>query len=345
MRGKGREVSEGRRNRINSNTSKYDQHDAAWIYTSVYVCQIIAIEVHTSNMLWVYRGFPTRTQYLYYISCLRYTILVGNPQYTSVYVCQIIATEVHTSNMLWVYRGFPTRTQYLYYISCLRYTIVVGNPRYTSVYVCQIIATEVHTSNMLWVYTSVSVKSTTAVHTSNKMWGYTSVYVCQINNSSTYQQQDVGIYKCVCLSNQQQQYIPATCCGDIYKCVCLSNQQQKYIPATCCGDIQVCMSVKSQQYNNTGFFSKGESFDKGSVFKLSIANSAVGNLFSNDCEGRRRQCQSRWYIQVCIMKGQGTLKGQHWLHSHRGQTWVQGHLNIQQSNSLAKGTDTAGQKF
>ena len=25
------------------------------------------------------RGFPTRMVYLYYISCLRYTILVGNP--------------------------------------------------------------------------------------------------------------------------------------------------------------------------------------------------------------------------------------------------------------------------
>ena len=29
----------------------------------------------------IYRGFPTRMVYLYYISCLRYTILVGNPQY------------------------------------------------------------------------------------------------------------------------------------------------------------------------------------------------------------------------------------------------------------------------
>ena len=28
-----------------------------------------------------YRGFPTRMVYLHYISCLRYTILVGNPQY------------------------------------------------------------------------------------------------------------------------------------------------------------------------------------------------------------------------------------------------------------------------
>ena len=27
----------------------------------------------------VYRGFPTRKVCLYYISCLRYTVLVGNP--------------------------------------------------------------------------------------------------------------------------------------------------------------------------------------------------------------------------------------------------------------------------
>ena len=28
----------------------------------------------------IYRGFPTRMEYFYYISCLRYTILVGNPR-------------------------------------------------------------------------------------------------------------------------------------------------------------------------------------------------------------------------------------------------------------------------
>ena len=28
-----------------------------------------------------YGGFPTRMVYLYCISCLRYTVLVGNPQY------------------------------------------------------------------------------------------------------------------------------------------------------------------------------------------------------------------------------------------------------------------------
>ena len=32
------------------------------------------------------RGFPTRMVYLYYISCLRYTILVGNPRKLNVSV-------------------------------------------------------------------------------------------------------------------------------------------------------------------------------------------------------------------------------------------------------------------
>ena len=30
---------------------------------------------------WIYWGFPTRMVYLYCMSCLRYTILVGNPWY------------------------------------------------------------------------------------------------------------------------------------------------------------------------------------------------------------------------------------------------------------------------
>ena len=29
----------------------------------------------------IFRGFPTRMVYLYYLSCLRYTILVGNPRF------------------------------------------------------------------------------------------------------------------------------------------------------------------------------------------------------------------------------------------------------------------------
>ena len=36
-------------------------------------------------MKWIVWGFPTRMVCLYYISCLRYTILVGNPWYRSLY--------------------------------------------------------------------------------------------------------------------------------------------------------------------------------------------------------------------------------------------------------------------
>ena len=32
------------------------------------------------NVLTKFRGFPTRMVYLYFLSCLRYTILVGNPR-------------------------------------------------------------------------------------------------------------------------------------------------------------------------------------------------------------------------------------------------------------------------
>ena len=37
--------------------------------------------VMKDHMKGSYRGFPTRMVYLHYISYLRYTILVGNPQY------------------------------------------------------------------------------------------------------------------------------------------------------------------------------------------------------------------------------------------------------------------------
>ena len=45
--------------------------------------------VWTHDVLSVlYRGFPTRMVNLYYISCLRYTIVVGNPRYARVsYFC------------------------------------------------------------------------------------------------------------------------------------------------------------------------------------------------------------------------------------------------------------------
>ena len=40
----------------------------------------------------IYRGFPTRMVYLYYISCLRYTILVGNPRYMGM-VCLMVPDQ------------------------------------------------------------------------------------------------------------------------------------------------------------------------------------------------------------------------------------------------------------
>ena len=41
-----------------------------------------------------YRGFPTRMVYLYFISCFRYTILVGNPWYLSDISCCSVRHEV-----------------------------------------------------------------------------------------------------------------------------------------------------------------------------------------------------------------------------------------------------------
>ena len=36
-----------------------------------------------------YRGFPTTVAYFYCISCLRYTILVGNPRYVQFIKCLV----------------------------------------------------------------------------------------------------------------------------------------------------------------------------------------------------------------------------------------------------------------
>ena len=43
------------------------------------------------------RGFPTRMVYLYYISCLRYTILVGNPRSAVIIIVSIKTTNVETT--------------------------------------------------------------------------------------------------------------------------------------------------------------------------------------------------------------------------------------------------------
>ena len=48
-----------------------DQKTFACLRT--YTAQFLA------NLVWRIRGFPTRMVYVYYISCLRCTILVGNP--------------------------------------------------------------------------------------------------------------------------------------------------------------------------------------------------------------------------------------------------------------------------
>ena len=42
-----------------------------------------------------YRGFPTRMVYLHYISCLRYTILAGNPQYAQTHTVVHLFTGSH----------------------------------------------------------------------------------------------------------------------------------------------------------------------------------------------------------------------------------------------------------
>ena len=71
-------------------------HTHAHVHTHLYVCSELK-HTHTHNTQYThtnthihippplplsdtYRGFLTRMVYLYYISCLRYTILVGNPQ-------------------------------------------------------------------------------------------------------------------------------------------------------------------------------------------------------------------------------------------------------------------------
>ena len=46
-----------------------------------------------------YRGFPTRMVYLYYILCLRYTILVGNPWY--MHMLPYARAHMHSKHMCW----------------------------------------------------------------------------------------------------------------------------------------------------------------------------------------------------------------------------------------------------
>ena len=65
-------------------------------------------------------------EYLYYISCLRYTILVGNPRLLSCLRYTILVGNPWLLSCLryTILVGNP------WLLSCLRYTILVGNPRY-----------------------------------------------------------------------------------------------------------------------------------------------------------------------------------------------------------------------
>ena len=51
----------------------------------VYVCEyeyvLTCVHAYLEACGHAYQGFPVRKVYLHYISCLRYTILVGNPRY------------------------------------------------------------------------------------------------------------------------------------------------------------------------------------------------------------------------------------------------------------------------
>ena len=72
-----------------------------------------------------YRGFPTRMVYLYYISCLRYTILVGNPRYDlllnlmSIFVCVVFLQDGYSQQCVsWVLNSSLIARAFLYYFCC-----------------------------------------------------------------------------------------------------------------------------------------------------------------------------------------------------------------------------------
>ena len=72
-------------------------YDQIWLTAAIYTY----IHIHTH----IYRGFPTRMVYLYYISCLRYTILVGNPRYTYTH------THIYIYIYIYIYHGQITCNQ------------------------------------------------------------------------------------------------------------------------------------------------------------------------------------------------------------------------------------------
>ena len=60
------------------------------------------------NLHFAYRGFPTRMVYLYYISCLRYTLLVGNPRLVYCHGQQVMkyCLHNHCCSLHQICRGF-----------------------------------------------------------------------------------------------------------------------------------------------------------------------------------------------------------------------------------------------
>ena len=69
-----------------------------------------------------YRGFLTRMVYLYYISCLRYTILVGNPQYTgltSSFHIFLITICLYNFAWLWLTLIFIQHQRVMKYNTCI----------------------------------------------------------------------------------------------------------------------------------------------------------------------------------------------------------------------------------
>ena len=69
-----------------------------------------------------YWGFPTREVYLHYISCLRYTILVGYPRYVYSVQTAIIVSTFHY-NMIW--HSFWNKCLSVFQDNCIHYFSIV----------------------------------------------------------------------------------------------------------------------------------------------------------------------------------------------------------------------------
>ena len=82
-----------------TNADRWDRMFLALVCMEIQSCMTGAIVY--SQLQVVYRGFPTRMVYLYSISCLRYTILVGNP----VIDFQHIVIDIRHSFFIFFLRG------------------------------------------------------------------------------------------------------------------------------------------------------------------------------------------------------------------------------------------------